>query len=313
MQKNTLEKLEINDGNFVTFLPNQHKIANVSGGTVGNNSSIIIYDIDTKNKVNIKTEEAIRNIAFSPDGKYFATAGVKEDFGGNFITLFKLWDAQSLKLIKELERFDDEHYQIVECKFDSKSQILGFLGDMGLSLYSVSTQKKIINYPFNYEDIITSFEFFTSDSLFVQSKNTTILNISDNTKKILFEFPRRCKILLTKQKDKLIVNSYILVNEIGPMTALNVTKIISSVTNGLSHFQIIAEYSNKILEVKNIQNTENKLNFQIFDINGKLVHQLNAEPNGTELRIPIMLPQGTYLINLTDGIKKYSSKFFVTE
>ncbi len=307
----TKESQKISKGDIVCCKPNSHEIAYKSWGN--SDSSIVIYDMDTQARLYIKTEEAIRNIAFSPDGKYFATAGVIEKLNGDFITTLKLWDAQSLKLIKELERFDDEHYQIVECKFDSKSQILGFLGDMGLSLYSVSTQKKIINYPFNYEDIITSFEFFTSDSLFVQSKNTTILDISDNTKKLLFEFPRRAKILLSKQKDKLIVNSYIFVNEIGPMTALNVTKIISSVTNGLSHFQIIAEYSNKILEVKNIQNTENKLNFQIFDINGKLVHQLNAEPNGTELRIPIVLAKGTYLLNLTDGNKKYSSKFLVTE
>ncbi len=313
LQKNTLEKLEINSGNFVTFLPNQHKIANVSGGTVGNNSSIIIYDIDTKNKVNIKTEEAIRNIAFSPDGKYFATAGVKEDFGGKFNTTLKLWDAQSLKLIKELERYKNTNYQIGEIKFSQNGQLVGFKGGMGLIIYNTKSFEKHKLYSNDIVfDYMVSFEFYDVNKIVAQSKHTVLINMDFDSFKTVFEIENRSNIKLNQDKTKLYVCSFDK-NQYGPLMALNMNNLITTVNETPLNNDLKSEYQNGNLLISGIELINNSIQLEIFDISGKLIRQLNIESNGTELRIPIVLAKGTYLFNLTDGSKKYSSKFIVTE
>ncbi len=320
LQKNTLEKLEINSGNFVTFLPNQHKIANVSGGTVGNNSSIIIYDIDTKNKVNIKTEEAIRNIAFSPDGKYFATAGVKENLGGKFNTTLKLWDAQTLKLIKELERFDDKHYSIWKIQFSQDNMNVAFHYTRELAIYNTSTfdKFKVFNQQFlndvnDNTSVISTFAFLTNDNIILTSKKTVLANILDNLVKKIIDFPTYSHTInINKSKDVLFVSTKH--NSVyGPLVAVDLKVALSNDAETPLNTEMKTEYQNGNLLISGINSSNNSVNIDIFDISGKLIRQLNAVPNGTEIRFPIVLPLGTYLINLTDGSKKYSSKFIVTE
>ncbi len=316
LENNTLEKLEINDGNFVTFLPNQHKIANVSGGTVGNNSSIIIYDIDTKNKVNIKTEEAIRNIAFSPDGKYFATAGVKEDFGGNFITLFKLWDAQSLKMIKELALYNNSNKQIAKIEFSNDSKMVAFknLDNTQINIFDIQSFKPIKNYTIeSYGDYMTGFSWIENNTHIILSKSLTLCKITDEFRKVIYDFTGWGHQIETDfENNRMITRS-------GPpflgsmLISWDLKVALSNDTETPLNKELKSEYQNGNLLISGINSSNNSIQLEIFDINGKIIRQLKVEPNGTELRIPIVLAKGTYLLNLTDGNKKYSSKFLVCE
>ena len=66
----------------------------------------------------------IDNIAFSPDGKYMATAGVKEKSDGHYYTVFKIWDAQKLTFIKELKRYDNSNNDQNIIKFSNHPKMI---------------------------------------------------------------------------------------------------------------------------------------------------------------------------------------------
>ncbi len=302
----------IAEGNVVRFLPGTHKIAYKTYGS--KDSSIVIYDINNQSRLYIYTEEDIRQIAFSPDGKYFATAGVIEKLNGDFITTLKLWDAQTLKLIKELERFDDEDFQIAKIEFSNDSKMIAFFGDIGLPIYSVTSFtkiKEITNSSLGEE--ISRFTFLNEDYIGIQSKKTSIIRLSDNHRIDLIEFPFRGFLMESSLNKNILYAGTGYPDKVGSIIAWDLEKVLSKVENPVEQTTIGAEYQKGILLISGIELINNSIQLEIFDISGKLIRQLNIESNGTELRIPIVLAKGTYLINLTDGSKKYSSKFLVTE
>ncbi len=317
------ESMAVGKAFYVYCKPNSHTIAYISLGTlktIGTDSSIVLLDLQSNQRTNIKTEEAIRNIAFSPDGKYFATAGVKENLGGKFNTTLKLWDAQTLKLIKELERFDDEDYLIWKIQFSQDNMNVAFHYTLELAIYNTTTfdKFKVFNQQFlndinDNTSVISTFAFLTNDNIILTSKKTVLANILDNLVKKIIDFPTYSHTInINKSKDVLFVSTKH--NSVyGPLVAVDLKIALSNDTETPLNKELKSEYQKGILIISGIELINNSIQLEIFDINGKLIHQLDIESNGTEFRFPIILPQGTYLLNMVDGNKKYSSKFLVTE
>ncbi len=313
LQKNTLEKLEINSGNFVTFLPNQHKIANVSGGTVGNNSSIIIYDIDTKNKVNIKTDEAIRNIAFSPDGKYFATAGVKEDLGGKFYTTLKLWDAQTLKMIKELKRYNSNMGD-VRIKFTNDNKFVSINANTDLIFFSIPSGEI-------YKSIYKNAHYdFLNDSLYVfyETNNYHIIinNYINQGKQFdLGQYYINNDLCYSKTNNTIIFDFWYGSDPFyNGIICFDLTKILSGTNESLKIDDISVEYRKGELKIKNLHNISFDNEIKIVDLNGKIFYERKGiQAVNSNININIELANGFYLLNIIDKNKSISYKFIVTE
>ncbi len=304
------------NGNRVTFVPNSNKIAYRASTnppeTTGHDSSIVILDLTTQERSYIKTEELIHKISFSPDGRFFATGGTGKLYG-NFYTSLKLWDAKTLKLIKELDRFDND-YQIPKIEFSPSSKMIAFFGNMGLPIFSTETYTKIKEYTKSSLGVeISRFSYINDEFIGIQSKKTSIMRLSDDHRIDLIEFPYRGFLMESSSNKKILFAGTGYLIESGSLIAWDLEKVFSNVENPVEQITIGAEYQKGIILISGINVTNNSVNLEIFDINGKLIHQLKVELNGTELRIPIVLVKGTYLLNLTDGNKKYSSKFLVTE
>ncbi len=305
-------------GNLVTFNPNSNKIAYRARtnppGTTGHDSSIVILDLTTQERSYIKTEELIHKISFSPDGRFFATGGTGKLYG-NFYTSLKLWDAKTLKLIKELERIDGEN-PIEKIQFSQDSRFVAFTDRANTIIYIFDSESlNLIKYysKKTFGEYMTDFTWLSNNNYVIINKQITICRLTDDLRKIIYEFPNWVSQIETDYIKNRFITRTGNFHLGGFIISWDIDKILSIVKENPLNTELKSEYQKGMLLISGIELINNSVNLEIFDINGKLIHQLKVEPNGTELRIPIVLPQGTYLINLTDGNKKYSSKFLVTE
>jgi hypothetical protein len=99
----------------------------------------------------------------------------------------------------------------------------------------------------------------------------------------------------------------------GYLYAFDLKKILSSVKDNNPSQNLILSYANGILSIDNLLLESPKPTITISDINGKVVKQLNLPLINGTIRIPLKLNSGTYLIDIVDGKKQYSSKFIVTK
>ncbi len=310
----TKESQKISKGDIVCCKPNSHEIAYKSWGN--SDSSIVIYDMDTQARLYIKTEEAIRNIAFSPDGKYYATAGVKEDLGGNFITVFKLWDAQSLKLIKELALYNNSNKQIAKIEFSNDSKMVAFknLDNTQINIFDIQSFKPIKNYTIeSYGDYMTGFSWIENNTHIILSKSITLCNITDEFRKVIYDFTG-----WGHQIETDFVNNRMITRSGPPflgsmLISWDLNKVLSNINEEIISKTISSKYYHSTLIINNLSDSSNNIRISISDVTGKLIRDLNFPTQKSEIRIPLSLPIGTYLLHLKNGNQEYSSKFIITE
>ena len=106
-------------------------------------------------------------------------------------------------------------------------------------------------------------------------------------------------------------NSLILTG--GQLFALDLNKMLTSVDDSLEKSKLFFNYFNGNLTLSGLNANSNKINITISDIKGRLIQNLDIPVSNSELKIPISLSNGTYLIHIQNGDKEYSSKFLVTE
>lgn len=297
----------------VKFIPNQNKIGfttGVKGQLGGHDSSIVIMNLNTKERKKIKTEETIHNIAFSQDGRFLATSGSRIE--GDYYTSLKLWDVTTLTLIKELVRYDNQNYQIAKIQFSPDNNLVAFFGDIGLIIFDIGKLNIFKHYTnSSFGSDISRFTFIGSEHLGVQSEITSILRLSNDTRINIYEFPSRAFMMETN------INNSILYAGTGylgnSIIAFDLKQIFSDVKENNLQLNIQTNYHNGVLVITGFVPINDTLAIEIFDINGKIINRIEQKVNGIELRIPIVIPTGTFLLNLIDGNKEYSTKFMVTE
>jgi len=303
-------------GNLVTFLPNSHKVAYRSlydGGTIGSDSSIVILDLETEQRAYIRTEELIYKIAFSHDGRFFATGGSLYTGNSPSYTTLKLWDAQTNKLIKELEKMENTNYNFQNIEFSNNSKLLAFLPYNGkVYMFNTVSSSLFRKYDENIYPIKGIGKFcFINDSLITFSTlgpSTLIWNYEKDEK--AYNVANYMSPRGLNYSNELYA---IILGTTTHLYAYSLNSIMTSVQEDVNQTTIIAMYSKGTLTVKGIHSIGNQINIEIFDINGKIVHQLKSQANNSEIRVPLILPRGTFLLTITEGLNQYFSKFLVTE
>jgi WD40 repeat protein len=306
----TLKSDTVGTGNRATFNSNSNKIAfRLAKG----DQSIVILDLNSRERSYIKTEELIHKIAFSPDGRFLATGGSGEDiFGKSYVSL-KLWDANTLKLIKELEKMDNVNFNFYRIEFSSNSKLVAYLPYNGeLSIFNTESTKLYRKYGMENQTIQGIGKFcFLNDSLITFSSiepSTLIWNYDKDERAYnIVNFNSTRGIEYSIELDAIILGTT------SKLYAYSLNSIMTSVQEDVNQTTINAMYSKGTLIIKGIVSVGNTVNLQIIDINGKLIKDLNLPNTGSEISIPVSLNSGAYIIHLKDGNKEFSSKFLVIE
>jgi WD40 repeat protein len=300
----------------VGFLPNQNKIGfttGVQGQTGGHDSSIVILDLNTGVRQKIKTEELIQKIAFSPDGRFLATGGSGQNVFGKSYTSLKLWDANTLKLIKELERMDETNYGFERIEFSNNSKLVGFIPKNG-EVFIYNSENSTLFRKFN-QNVYPFKRFgrfcFIKDSLIaftsITGPGTFLLNLYEEEVYVVSDYLAQSGLNYNSKQDAIILGTST------QLIAFDLKRVISSISEDANQTRIQASYQKGTLSISGLQETSNMVNLEIFDINGKLICKIGLQPIGSEIRVPLVLTNGTYLINIQDGSNLQTGKFVVVE
>jgi hypothetical protein len=99
----------------------------------------------------------------------------------------------------------------------------------------------------------------------------------------------------------------------GILRALDLNKILTGVPELQEKNILSVQYQKGILLLTNLNLVSNQINITISDINGRVINRFDSQVTNSELKIPIKLINGTYLLYIQDKNNEYSSKFLVTE
>ncbi len=305
-------------GNLVTFNPNSNKIAYRARtnppGTTGHDSSIVILDLTTQERSYIKTEELIHKISFSPDGRFLATGGTGELYGNSYTSL-KLWDAKTLKLIKELERIDGEN-PIEKIQFSQDNRFVAFTDRANTIIYIFDSESlNLIKYysKKTFGEYMTDFTWLSNNNYVIINKQITICRLTDDLRKIIYEFPNWVSQIETDYIKNRFITRTGNFHLGGFIISWDIDKILSIVKENEISKTITVQYIEDTLIIKNFIPKSSNTTFRIFDVNGKFVKQFELSFTNSEVKIPIKLINGTYILQVQDGSQQYSSKFLVTE
>jgi hypothetical protein len=213
-----------------------------------------------------------------------------------------------------LQKFDNENYQIPKIQFSTNSNKLAYFGDFGLMIFDTGNYSILKHYnKLNIGLDISRFTFIGDQYIGIQSTKTSIIRLSDDFKFDLIEFPQRGFLMETNTGNNILLAGTGYPALGGSIIAWDLNKVLSSIGNKIDLHLLNTEFQNGILTITNLSLDTNTAVIQIFDINGKLVKEINLEHINSEIKIPLVLSSGTYLINIKVGKEMYSSKFLVTE
>ena len=136
------------------------------------------------------TEETIFKSAFSPDGRFLATGGSGQDTFGKYYTTLKLWDAKTLKLMKELSKFPEYNSPPRKIQFSPDSKSVAFWSNIGINVFDIQSLSEIKNYTEQtFGNYMTGFSWIDNNNFVILSKSITLCRLSDDWRKEIFQFP----------------------------------------------------------------------------------------------------------------------------
>jgi hypothetical protein len=255
----------------------------------------------------------VTTIDVSSDGRFLAVASKETRLPINDQrTHFYLYDAQTMKLIKELEDVVAEGRTIEFIQFSENGKYLGY-GTIGgepkctfFSCQQPYTQKKL---PFLVKGI-----GFIGDEYAIlcysSGEGTRVSFIWDiqndnwvyKTNNYYSSFP--------------VFNKFFKSIIFSGIYSLDFEKILNSVSvneqnDSKTKFQ--TEYRKGILSIKNYETTAITINITINDLLGKVVFSQQILSNNSQIEIPLELLNGVYILQIQDGNQSFSKKFLVVE
>jgi len=313
----------VQNGNarFAFFPDNKRFITSLAANR---DSNLAIYNFETKETTIFGSiTHSVWALATSPDGKYFATGGLRreEDIidGEVYYTILTLWDAETLQPIKELAKIGGD-FEVRSIKFSPDGKYVGVIvGSYNLYIYRLNDFNLYKHYNDMFENLgfIGIFCFLGNDLIVIKSRengagkpiklsfiNTnvdmcfnTISNLSGGAYSIVEKNP--------------LHNS--LIDADGQIDSYDLNKILTSIHEPINQMEISVQYIKDSLILSGLNSISGQINITISDISGKVIRKLNVPVTNSELRIPLILPNGTYLIHVQDGNNEFTSKFLVTE
>jgi WD40 repeat protein len=292
-----------------SIYPDNNRIIGLRYNVGSLDSGLIVYNIINDKFEYYKLDFGYSNLELSPDGKYFAT-GISGSFQDGITkknyTILKLWDTETLTEIKTLGKYEGNN-DVNYIKFTPDGKYVGFqVYSSDLYIYNTTDFALFKHYGKNNTTGAFGFCFINND--YIALFGTEIIRLNDDKQIFSTYLAGGPYSILEYNK----LNNTLIVAA-AKLYALDLNKIITTVKDNNPEKIFTVKYSTGILSLDNIQINSTTLNITILDINGKIVKQLDIPNNNGKLEIPMKLNNGTYILNIKDGVKEYSSKFMVTE
>jgi WD40 repeat protein len=229
-------------------------------------SSVVFYDIETETKDTIILTEVLTSIAFSPDGRFFATGGWggnPNDPWGEKYTSLKLWDAHTLKLIKELAYIQDM-LGVINIQFTDDSKLVAFQHYEELFIFDTETLKNTFysGPPINIR--LAKFSFISNEYIGIQNQSTLFLNLSDTSLINLKEYSLRGFLMaVNRTKDIMYAGT-------------GYTSLGGAFTNEFPENQLEVTYSSGMLNIELPENIA-QYSINILNLSGQLIANFNRK------------------------------------
>ena len=275
-------------------------------------SNLLVYNMDTKERTELGVNYVPWALATSPDGKYFATGGTSSEFdiidGEVYYTILTLWDAETLQPIKELAKIGGD-FEVRSIKFSPDGKYVGvFKSLVDVLIFELDNNENIKNFLGGNFCILKNNLLAFYSSNFPIAPPDIIIKDFLNDKQL---YSKRAKNGGNNIEHNHFYNSVIF-QDAGQLFSLDLNKIITSVDDPINPETFTVNYNKDTLILYGL-NSIMPLNITISDISGKVIRKLNVPVTNSEIRIPLILPNGTYLVHVKDGNKEYTSKFLVME
>jgi hypothetical protein len=300
---------------FTSFLhPYNYKIIYAK-----NSYAFVVYDLnensETEYIVSDNNKFSTAAFAVSKDGRFIALA--RRDFEDEYNTYIDLFDAKTMKPIRQLEKTVAEGRQIHYIRFSENAKYVGYGMNSGYpkaTFFECEPPYKKWEFK-NYEIPLAGYnglEFISDDYVFLSStlsgppqNHSTIFDITSGKNTFYSD-----KYYSTSIKFNNIYFSLLLPWNL--TTALDLNKLLTGVSvNDNKQNEILnTEYKNGVLNI-NYDFKSTQLNIQILDLQGNLILK-KIVPAQNQIMIQLNIPVGIYIVQLTDGKLEYSQKFIVT-
>jgi hypothetical protein len=272
---------------------------------VSTDTNLIVMNMAGGEQKTINTTDFTSALSVSRDGKYFAVACLEEVWPGDR-THFYLYDAQTLKLIDELEDVPSEGRRIDFIQFSENAKYVGYGhlsgGKAKATYFSCPnpTIKKEFNCP--------SLGLIDDNYALVLCGGSFLWDI-DSEKEIY----RTLDYLSNYPIDNRIYNSVMVFSMSGKLAALDLAAIISGidVKEDIKADSLTITYLNGYLQISDIEPTSIPIDIKLFDLNGKIIYQSMQPIVDDSLQIQIGLISGVYIFQMQVGGRQYSQKFII--
>ena len=232
--------------------------------------------------------------------------------------VFTLWDAATLIPIKEMGKFYKD-FVVRSIKFSPDGKYVGFqVSNYFLYIYKLNNLNLYKYYDFNFIEFgVSAFCFLGNDyfmartgsTVFGEPRKLTLINlISDLKIKTINSGKGGPKPVIENNPF-----NNTLIDATGQLWAFDLNKILTSVSDEKIFEPLQAQYKKGFLMLSNFNTISSQINITISDINGRVIKRFDSQVTNSELRIPLKLLNGTYLLHIQDGNQEFSSKFLVTE
>jgi WD40 repeat protein len=286
-------------------------------------TSWIVWDMENDTYKNYQIPYLVTTIDVSSDGRFLAVASKETSLPINDQrTHFYLYDAQTMKLIKELEDVVAAGRTIEFIQFSENAKYVGYGHLTGgkpkstfftcMPPYKRWEINKMNQPPYG----MNSIGFIKDEYVFMSTggitENFSIIWDINNDKEIL----RTNKYFSYNPIFNKIYNSILVyVGGLG-FVSLDFNKILNSVSveeqaDSKTKFQ--TEYRKGILSIKNYETTAITTNISINDLQGKVVFSQQILSPNSQIEIPLDLINGVYILQIQDWNHIFSQKFFVLE
>ncbi|GAB1371327.1 hypothetical protein MASR1M45_13890 [Candidatus Kapaibacterium sp.] len=274
--------------------------------------SWIVWNINEETSKGYKINTFVTSIDVSNDGRFLAVASLDGETQEH--THFYLYDAQTMKLIRELEDVPAEGRTIEFIQFSENAKYVGYGqltgGKPKATFFSCESPYQKWEFHNSFGENFHSLGFINDEYVFMSGQSIRKIVNSDEiyfSNKYISNYP--------------LYNSYyksIMVwdNSKPTLVALDFNKILNSV--GINEpndpiQKIITEYRKGILKISGIESILPIINLTINDIKGNLVYQNRINHIKDIIEIPVQLQNGVYLLHIQDMNKSHTAKFLVLE
>ncbi len=247
----------------------------------------------------------ITHLQMSADGNYFITGSVYKDWQGKGFCKVTLWDAATLKPIRDYEVPEGNYDGFRKIQLSDNNKLIGFATHVTNKVKILETETgKVVK----TSDVGMSgydFELLPNSYYLIYQENES--NINEYGFQI-FKYPDIFQSNLKRLASGVIISNITEDDKISIFCISQGMTLLRSTTTSVAN-NPTEQFIFKVESDKIIVSFKNAESFKIIDMHGNIV--LEKSVNQPAFSIPNTFSSGTYICVIKSGSQEYSQKFQV--